>query len=159
MEKGSLKKAIVDNILSYHKKYPFVVFYNYSNLDSESVFQLKKKLKTKDAFWKVCKNSLVKKALPWVTNLKNNNSLVFCSNQKNTQFEVLDILYDFAKKSEMRERIQGGVEDDKLLDSQTLENWATLPDMETLMNQICFYLFFPLVELIFILKKIEESQH
>ena len=153
-----LKKVIVNEIKQQYEKYPFVVFYNYSNLDSESVFQIKRSLKNSGASWKVCKNSLIKKALFLDSILKNSNALVFCSKQNNNQFEVLNILYGFAKKSGFAERIQGGLDNNVLIDSKKLEKWANLPNAKVLLSQFCFYLFSPLFRLTFLLQKLVENK-
>lgn len=148
-----LKKVIVDSIKQYYKGHPFVIFYNYFGMDSEETFQLKKKLKNNGGVWKVCKNSLIKKAFPIITTLKDNNALVLCSNQENKQYDVLNILYNFAKKSAISRRIQGGLENNIIFSSETLENWANLPNIKILINQTCSCLVFPISKLIFILQK------
>jgi large subunit ribosomal protein L10 len=150
------KKIIVQEIQdNFNAK--AVIFYNFHHgVENRDIFQLKRELKKVGSHWKVYKNNLVKKALPsYPLELKQANAFVFCQED---EYKPLSILAQFNKEHANIKRFQGGLYEQKLIDSFLLEKWANLPSQEVLLSTLCYYLSWQTRRLINVLEKLKENK-
>jgi large subunit ribosomal protein L10 len=119
MPVANQKKAIVKSIRNDFQQAKAVIAYNFHQAENEEIFRLKKELKKLGAMWKVYKNSLFKKALPnYSLELKGANAFIFCQED---EYKPLSILDQFNKEHSNIKRFQGGIYEQKLVDSALLE--------------------------------------
>lgn len=146
------KQAIIQNIKNNFQQAKATIFYNFHQARNEEIFCLKKELKKYGAFWKVYKNTLVKKALlNYPLDLKLANAFIFCVED---EYKPLSILDQFNQDNNDIRRFQGGIYEQKIVERVLLEKWAKLPSKEVLMNNLCYYLTFQVRKLTEVLEKI-----
>ncbi|KLL03247.1 MAG: 50S ribosomal protein L10 [Mycoplasmataceae bacterium CE_OT135] len=134
-----------------------VIFYNFHNIDSERLFVLKKDLKKTGGFWKVYKNTLIKRALTSkkVLEFQQANALIFC--QKD-EYQPLKILNKFDQEYFEKSKIKGGWYEGNYVPAQTLTEWAQLPSKPELLQTFCYYLQWNLRKFVFLLGEIQKKK-
>ena len=96
----------------------------------------------------------MKKALPnYSLELKQANAFIFCQED---EYKPLNILAKFNKKNASIKRFQGGIYEQKVVETSLIEKWANLPSKEILISTLCYYLNFHTRRLINILEKIKS---
>ena len=134
-----------------------VIFYNFHSIDNENLFVLKKDLKKTGCFWRVYKNTLIKRAL---TNKKDlefqqASALIFC--QKD-EYQPLKILNKFDQEHFEKSKIKGGWYEENFVSGQTLNKWAKLPSKPELLQTLCHYLQWNLRKLVYLLGEIQKKK-
>jgi len=154
--KGRIKKEVVVSDIQNKFRYSrAIIFYNFHQVENEEIFQLKKELKRAGSYWKIYKNSLVKKALPnFSLPLKQANAFIFCQED---EYKPLNILARFNKEYPGTKRFQGGIYNQVLVDNTLLERWASLPSKEVLISTLCYYLNWQIRRLVNILAKTKPT--
>jgi large subunit ribosomal protein L10 len=115
------KKIAVKDIQENFKNAKAVILYNFSSVNNEKIFQLKRQLKEIGCLWKVYKNSLIEKAfLRYFLNLKLSqpNALIFCLED---EYKPLSILHQFNKENDDIKRFQDGIYEKKIVEGSLLE--------------------------------------
>lgn len=148
------KTNFVTNFNALLSKTNFVLVTQYKGLSVEEISLLRKQIKEKNAFFKVTKNSLAKRAI------------------KNTNFEILDqffvgptaiaysedpvstakVVFDFSKKNENL-KIIAGVMDKEELGVEEIKKLASLPSMEIIRTKILGLISSPLSKIVTILNE------
>ena len=135
-----------------------IIFYNFSYAENEEIFNLKKELKKVKGEFRVFKNTLFKKALHNDSlKLKDNNAFIFCNDQL-SQYKLLRILKNFEFRSDLKNRIQGGIYQNTLIDHSTLMEWANLKPKENILNDTCNLLVFNIVKFTMLLDQINNNK-
>jgi large subunit ribosomal protein L10 len=101
------KEKIVQEIQNNLQNSKAVIFYDFHHIENENLFLLKKNLKKIGGFWKVYKNTLIKRALSSKKDLEfqQANALIFCQND---EYQPLKILNDFDQENFEKSKIKGG---------------------------------------------------
>ncbi len=148
------KQEFVEEFNQTLNRNNFLLITHYKGLSVEELSLLRKQVKEKNAFFKVTKNSLVKRAI------------------KNTNFERLDhffigptavaysndpvsaakVVYDFSKENENLKIIAGSMGENELsLDE--IKTLASLPSMDELRGKIIGLLISPLSNIVSLMKE------
>src|SRR5688572_9657840 len=139
MSSLTTKTAVIQDIQSHLTPAGAWVAWDFSYLDNEQIFNLKKELKEEKVVFKVYKNSLISRALPAHTSIfQQPTALIFCPPQ--TLPKTLQILKQFQPPRSTIKRFKVGQEGNTILDSAQLTQWANLPSQEILMSNLCFNL-------------------
>jgi len=151
------KEKTVQDIQAKIRDSKAVIFYNFHNIDNEILFILKKDLKKANCFWRVYKNTLIRRAL---TNKKDlqfqqANALIFC--QKD-EYKPLKILNKFDQEYFEKNKIKGGWYEKNYVPGQTLSQWAKLPSKSELLQTLCYYLQWNLRKLTYLLGEIQKKK-
>lgn len=152
------KEKTVKEIKNNLQNSQAVIFYDFHNNDNESLSVLKKDLKKEGGFWKVYKNTLIKRALidKKDLELKQPSALIFC--QKD-EYQLLKVLNKFDEKHHKENKIKGGLYEKNFVPAQTLKEWAKLPTKKELLQTFCYYTQWNLRKLIFLLEEIKKKQN
>ncbi|RHZ36840.1 50S ribosomal protein L10 [endosymbiont GvMRE of Glomus versiforme] len=151
------KEKIVREIQTNLQNAKAVIFYDFHNIDSESLFILRKDLKKTGGFWKVYKNTLIKRALTSKKDLEfqQANALIFC--QKD-EYEPLKILNKFDQENFEKSKIKGGWYEEDYVSGKILTEWAKLPSKTELLQTLCYYLQWHLRKLTYLLEEIQKKK-
>ena len=157
MSSLTTKTAVIQDIQSHLTPSAAWLAWDFSYLDNEQIFNLKKELGTEKVIFKVYKNSLISRALPAHAPIfQQPTALIFCPPQ--TLPKTLQILNQFQPPRSPVKRFKVGQEGNTTLDSVQLEKWANLPSQEVLMSNLCFSLQWPLRRLIGVLEQIKGQE-
>jgi large subunit ribosomal protein L10 len=151
------KTAIIQDIRDHLASSVVWLAWDFSYLDNETVFDLKKELKEEKVTFKVYKNNLISRALPvHAVIFQQPTALIFCPPQ--TLPKILRHLNQFQPPRSPIKRFKVGQEGTVVFDSVQLEKWANLPSQEILVGNLCFVLQWPLRRLVNILEKIKGQE-
>ena len=113
------KKVLVQDIQNNFQTAKAVIFYNFHQTENRNLFQLKKELKKVGSYWKVYKNTLVKKALgDYSLQLRQANAFIFCQED---EYKPLNVLAHFSKEHSSIKRFQGGIYEQQVIANTSLE--------------------------------------
>lgn len=151
------KEKTVQEIQTKMQDSKAVIFYNFHNIDNETLFALKKDLKKANCFWRVYKNTLIRRAL---TNKKDlefqqASALIFCQND---EYNPLKILNKFDQEHFEKSKIKGGWYEKNYVPGQTLSKWAKLPSKPELLQTLCYYLQWNLRKFTYLLSEIQKNK-
>ena len=150
------KETVIRDIQNNFSQSRSVIFYNFHWIEDREIFYLKKELKKLESYWKIYKNNLVKKALPnYSLPLKEANAFIFCYKD---EYKPLNVLAKFSKEHPSIKRFQGGIYNQSLVDGLLLEKWASLPNKEVLISNLCYYLSWHVRRLVKIMEKVKEKK-
>ena len=150
LEKHEFVNSFNDSI----SKAKFMLISHYKGLTVQEISSLRKKIKEENAFFKVTKNSLAKRAI------------------KNTNYESLDhffvgptaitysddpvsaakVIVNFSKDNENLKIIAGAM-DDKELSIEEIKKLASLPSMDTLRTKIVSLISSPLSNIVSVINQ------
>lgn len=154
---ASKKELIVQDIQNNFQTAKAVIFYNFHHAEERDILQLKKELRKIGGQWKVYKNNLVKKALTdYPLQLQQANAFVFCQED---EYKPLSLLAKFNQNHTNLQRFQGGIYEQKLIDSLLIEKWSKLPSKEILMSTLCYYLNWQVRRLVNILENLQKIKN
>ncbi|MDR0423428.1 MAG: 50S ribosomal protein L10 [Rickettsiales bacterium] len=107
-----------------------VVVLNYKGLDAKNIYDLRRKLKVKDANIKILKNTLVKRAIgenykDMLPSFKEQVAISYSSDP----VSLSNVLVNFVKENEVV-TILSGYSDGKLLTLETIKNLASLGSID-----------------------------
>ena len=133
------KQKIVQEIQNNIQSSKAVIFYNFHHIDNEKLFTLKRELKKVGSYWKVYKNTLIKRALMSRKELKleQASALIFCQQD---EYKPLKILNKFDQEFHEENKIKGGWYEESYRSGEILEEWAKLPSKKELLQSLCYYL-------------------
>ncbi|MCE8163741.1 MAG: 50S ribosomal protein L10 [Candidatus Moeniiplasma glomeromycotorum] len=157
MSSLTIKTTVIQDIQNHLTPSAAWVAWDFSYLDNEQIFNLKKELRDEKVVFKVYKNSLISRVLPAHAPIfQQPTALIFCSPQ--TLPKTLQILNQFQPPHSPIKRFKVGQEGTKILDSVQLTKWANLPSQEVLFSTLCFSLQWPLRRLISVLEQIKGQE-
>lgn len=159
MAKVEIKSPIVDEIKGYADKAKSAVAVDYRGLTVEQDCALRKKLREAGVFYKVYKNTLVKRAFEGSDFAKLDKDL---EGPTAIAFGMEDaaaparIIAEFAKTATNLE-FKGGVVEGTYFDSNGLTAIASIPSKEVLISKLLGSLQSPVTNLARVLKQIAEK--
>lgn len=132
----NLKKETVSEITEKIKNSESVVLFTYQGLTVSDLASLRKELKSSDSEVKVYKNTLVKRAtddlnLDMNSCLEGPNAILFGK----TLLEPIKALSKFGKSHKCI-NIASGIIDGKVVDVNTINDYASIPSMEGLLTML-----------------------
>ena len=151
------KQKIIEDLEKEIKKRKTMIFIDFSNLNSESLFDLRDKLEKSDCLLKVAKKTLLEKTLEnigeknladKIKEIKTQLALVFGPSDGITPAKIC---YQFSKKNE-QPKILAGVIDNQFLEKEKIIELAQLPSKEELMGKLAGSLNSPILQFVNVLK-------
>ena len=130
------KAKQVDEIAEQIKDAASVVWFEYRGLTVSETDQLRKQLKSNDSYFKVYKNSLVKRALEKLNidlddHMNGPKAIAFSKDA----VAPIKILADFAKEHEALE-LKVGIVDKEIADINMLKELASIPSKDGLLTML-----------------------
>lgn len=159
------KQQKIEEIKNKFEESKAIIFHNFHHIDNENFFLLKKQLKENaKADYKVFKNNLIEIAInssiPGILEkneleLNSANGIIFCKGED--KYESLKILDKFDQEvNDGKSKINWGIYNQKFVSKEILKKWANLPSKNESLQSFCYYLNYPLICFINLLKKIPE---
>lgn len=144
----SEKPEVVEEIVSIYKESPSVIIAHYHGLTVSEVNSLRESLKSKDAGFKVVKNTLAKIAankvgLDDIVNLFSGPTAIAYSKEP---VEMAKLVVNFAKTNENL-KIIGGIVDNQVLNEYSIKELSKLPSLNELRSKIIGLLQAPATKL------------
>lgn len=128
------KEAVVDEIAQRVKDAKGVVLFDYRGLTDTEITQLRRKLRESDAFYKVYKNTLTKRAFDKLSiNLDNCLEGPSALATSDDAIAPIKVLAEFAKDHPALE-LKGGIVEGKETSLEELNELATIPSMDGLLT-------------------------
>ena len=148
------KHEFVESFNSKLSKTNFVLVTHYKGLTVSEISSLREKIKDCNAFFKVTKNSLAKRA---VENTEYKSLKQFfvgptAITYSDDPVSAAKVVYEFSKENENLKIIAGSM-GDKELDIEEIKKLASLPSMETIRTQIAGLISSPLSNIASILSE------
>lgn len=133
----SEKSEVVEEIASIYKESPSVIVAHYHGLTVSEVNSLRESLKSKDAGFKVVKNTLAKIAankvgLDDTVSLFSGPTVIVYSQEP---VEMAKLVVNFAKSNENL-KIVGGIVDKQVLNKHSIKELSKLPSLNELRSKI-----------------------
>lgn len=133
----SEKPEAVEEIVSIYKDSPSVIIAHYHGLTVSEVNSLRESLKSKDAGFKVVKNTLAKIAankagLDDIVSLFSGPTAIVYSKES---VEMAKLVVNFAKSNENL-KIVGGIVDKQVLNEHSIKELSKLPSLSELRSKI-----------------------
>ena len=133
----SEKPEVVEEIASIYKDSPSVIVAHYHGLTVSEVNSLRESLKSKDAGFKVVKNTLAKIAankagLDDIVSLFSGPTAIVYSKEP---VEMAKLVVNFAKSNENL-KIVGGIVDKQVLNEHSIKELSKLPSLNELRSKI-----------------------
>lgn len=133
----SEKPEAVKEIVSIYKDSPSVIVAHYHGLTVSEVNSLRESLKSKDAGFKVVKNTLAKIAaniagLDNIVSLFSGSTAIVYSKEP---VEMAKLVVNFAKSNENL-KIVGGIVDKQVLNEHSIKELSKLPSLNELRSKI-----------------------
>lgn len=133
----SEKPAVIEEIASIYKESPSVIVAHYHGLTVSEINLLRESLKSKDAGFKVVKNTLAKIAankvdLDETVSLFSGPTAIVYSNEP---VEMAKLVVNFAKSNENL-KIVGGIVDKQVLNEHSIKELSKLPSLNELRSKI-----------------------
>ena len=150
------KQKIVQEIQTNLQNSKAVIFYNFHHIDNENLFLLRKKLQKVGGYWKVYKNTLIRRALQDKKDLalEQASALIFCQED---EYQPLKILNKFDQKYHKENKIKGGWYNEDYVPGATLMEWAKLPSKPELLQTFCYYLSYNLRRMVNLLEQLKNK--
>ena len=152
--KKEAKAKLVENLADKLSKIKIAIFVNYSGLETEKLFDLREQLETKDAEFKVVKNTLAKRACE-KANLKINPdffkgpmALVFGFSD---EVDPAKIVWKFYKTEEKPE-ILAAIYEKEFTEKDIVEKLAQIPERPQLEAQLVGQIKAPISGLVYAMK-------
>lgn len=133
----SEKPVAVEDIVNIYKESPSVIITHYHGLTVSQVSSLRESLKSKEAGFKVVKNTLAKIAanqagLDSIANLFAGPTAIVYSKEP---VEMAKLVVNFAKANDNL-KIIGGIVDNHVLDEHSIKELSKLPSLNELRGKI-----------------------
>lgn len=160
MAKVELKQPVVDEIKSYVDVAKSVVLVDYRGLTVEEDTTLRKKLREEGVVYKVCKNTMLKRAFDGTEftelnkHLEGPTAIAFGINDATAPARILN---DVAKTTPKLE-FKAGMVDGTYYDADGIKVIATIPSREVLISKLLGSLQSPITNFARVLKQIAEKQ-
>jgi large subunit ribosomal protein L10 len=135
------KEKIIDDLEEKIKKQKTIVFVDFNNLDSKSLFNLRKKLKKSKCILKITKKTLLEKVFDKLTEKELLEKIKEIKTQLAIVFSFDDeiipgkICYQFSKENENL-KILGGIFDKQFLEKEKVIELAQLPSRDELLGRL-----------------------
>ena len=160
MAKVELKQPVVAEIAELFNGAKGAVVVDYRGLTVEQDTQLRKQLREAGVIYKVCKNTMMKRAFEGTEfagleeYLEGPTALAV---SKEDATAPARILAEFAKKADKLE-IKGGVVEDTYYDAKGMQVIATIPSREVLLGKLLGSMQSPITNFARVIKQIAEQQ-
>ena len=159
MAKVELKQPIVDEIKAKIDGAATVVLVDYRGLTVEQDTKLRKQLREAGVVYKVCKNTMMKRAFEGTDfaqldeYLEGPNAIAI---SKEDATAPARIICDFAKKAEALE-VKAGVVEGSVYDAAGIQELSKIPSREVLLSKLLGSLQSPITNLARVLNQIAEQ--
>ena len=159
MAKVELKQPIVEEISANIKDAQSVVLVDYLGLSVAEDTQLRKQLREAGVVYKVCKNTMMKRAFEGTDfaqldeYLEGPNAIAI---SKEDATAPARIICDFAKKAEALE-VKAGVVEGSVYDAAGIQELSKIPSREVLLSKLLGSLQSPITNLARVLNQIAEK--
>ena len=159
MAKVELKKPVVDEISANLEGAAGVVLVDHCGLTVEQDTQLRKQLREAGVVYKVCKNTMMKRAFEGTDfaqldeYLEGPNAIAI---SKEDATAPARIICDFAKKAEALE-VKAGVVEGTVYDAAGIQELSKIPSREVLLSKLLGSLQSPITNLARVLNQIAEQ--
>ena len=160
MAKVELKAPIVDEISGHLNGAQGVVLVDYRGLTVEQDTQLRKQLREAGVVYKVCKNTMMKRAFEGTDfaaldeHLEGPSAIAI---SKDDATAPARILCKFAKNAKALE-LKAGVVEGTLYDTDALNELAKIPSRDELLSKLLGSLQSPITNFARVVKQIAEAQ-
>lgn len=154
----SEKPVAVEEIVNIYKESPSVIITHYHGLTVSQVSSLRELLKSKEAGFKVVKNTLAKIAanqtgLDNIANLFAGPTAIVYSKEP---VEMAKLVVNFAKANDNL-KIIGGIVDNHVLDEHSIKELSKLPSLNELRGKIVGLLQAPATKVVGVLQAPSSS--
>ncbi|WP_341787107.1 50S ribosomal protein L10 [Rickettsia endosymbiont of Cantharis rufa] len=154
----SEKPVAVKEIVNIYKESPSVIITHYHGLTVSQVSSLRELLKSKEAGFKVVKNTLAKIAanqtgLDNIANLFAGPTAIAYSKEP---VEMAKLVVNFAKANDNL-KIIGGIVDNHVLDEHSIKELSKLPSLNELRGKIVWLLQAPATKVVGVLQAPSSS--
>jgi len=154
----SEKPVAVEDIVNIYKESPSVIITHYHGLTVSQVSSLRELLKSKEAGFKVVKNTLAKIAanqtgLDNIANLFAGPTAIAYSKEP---VEMAKLVVNFAKANDNL-KIIGGIVDNHVLDEHSIKELSKLPSLNELRGKIVGLLQAPATKVVGVLQAPSSS--
>ncbi|AFE48961.1 50S ribosomal protein L10 [Rickettsia prowazekii] len=154
----SEKPVAVEDIVNIYKESPSVIITHYHGLTVSQVSSLREELKSKEAGFKVVKNTLAKIAakqtgLDSITNLFAGPTAIVYSKEP---VEMARLVVNFANSNDNL-KIIGGIVDNHILDAYSIKELSKLPSLYELRGKIVGLLQAPATKVVGVLQATSSS--
>ncbi|WP_218459910.1 50S ribosomal protein L10 [Rickettsia sp. TH2014] len=154
----SEKPVEVEDIVNIYKESPSVIITHYHGLTVSQVSSLRESLKSKEAGFKVVKNTLAKIAanqtgLDSIANLFAGPTAIVYSKEP---VEMAKLVVNFAKANDNL-KIIGGITDNHVLDEHLIKELSKLPSLNELRGKIVGLLQAPATKVVGVLQAPSSS--
>ncbi|WP_032139338.1 50S ribosomal protein L10 [Rickettsia tamurae] len=154
----SEKSVAVEDIVNIYKESPSVIITHYHGLTVSQVSSLRESLKSKEAGFKVVKNTLAKIAanqtgLDSIANLFAGPTAIVYSKEP---VEMAKLVVNFAKANDNL-KIIGGIVDNHVLDENSIKELSKLPSLNELRGKIVGLLQAPATKFVGVLQAPSSS--
>ncbi|WP_017443471.1 50S ribosomal protein L10 [Rickettsia gravesii] len=147
------KPVAVEDIVNIYKESPSIIITHYHGLTVSQVSSLRESLKSKEAGFKVVKNTLAKIAanqigLDSIANLFAGPTAIVYSKEP---VEMAKLIVNFAKANDNL-KIIGGIVDNHVLDEHSIKELSKLPALNELRGKIVGLLQAPATQVVGVLQ-------
>ncbi|ACR47491.1 50S ribosomal protein L10 [Rickettsia peacockii str. Rustic] len=154
----SEKPVAVEDIVNIYKESPSIIITHYHGLTVSQVSSLRESLKSKEAGFKVVKNTLAKIAanqtgLNSIANLFAGPTAIVYSKEP---VEMAKLVVNFAKANDNL-KIIGGIVDNHVLDEHSIKDFSKLPTLNELRGNIVGLLQAPATKVVGVLQATSSS--
>ncbi|WP_121542874.1 50S ribosomal protein L10 [Candidatus Rickettsia colombianensi] len=154
----SEKSVAVEDIVNIYKESPSVIITHYHGLTVSQVSSLRESLKSKEAGFKVVKNTLAKIAanqtgLDSIANLFAGPTAIVYSKEP---VEMVKLVVNFAKANDNL-KIIGGIVNNYVLDENSIKELSKLPSLNELRGKIVGLLQAPATKFVGVLQAPSSS--
>ncbi|WP_064429622.1 50S ribosomal protein L10 [Rickettsia sp. Tenjiku01] len=154
----SEKPVAVEDIVNIYKESPSIIITHYHGLTVSQMSSLRESLKSKEAGFKVVKNTLAKIAanqtgLNSIANLFAGPTAIVYSKEP---VEMAKLVVNFAKANDNL-KIIGGIVDNHVLDEHSIKELAKLPTLNELRGKIVGLLQAPATKVVGVLQAPSSS--
>lgn len=160
MAKVQLKQPVVDEIANHIEGAQSIVLVDHRGLTVQQDTELRKQLRESGVYYKVYKNTLMKRAFDakgfeGLDDLLNGPSAMAVSTEDATA--PARVLYEFAKKADKLD-IKGGIVEGKVVDLAALETISKIPSREVLLSRLLGSWNAPVASFARVVKQIAEKE-
>ena len=154
----SEKSVAIEDIVNIYKESPSVIITHYHGLTVSQVSSLRESLKSKEAGFKVVKNTLAKIAanqtgLDSIANLFAGPTAIVYSKEP---VEMAKLVVNFAKANDNL-KIIGGIVDNHVLGENSIKELSKLPSLNELRGKIVWLLQAPATKFVGVLQAPSSS--